>query len=615
LKLNNLFTLLLLIYGHVVSGQQFLFPVKPGQKNLLAGNFSEIRPNHFHAGIDVKIGGVDGEPIKAIQDGYVSRMKISSFGYGNVIYIKHPSGHTSVYAHLRNFSPVIMDYMRKEMYLQKKNELELFLEPNILKVKKGEIIGNGGNTGSSGGSHLHFEIRDSLDRAIDPMIFNFKEVMDNTPPVLFKVAIRPLDLLSRVNGRFLRQEFTPIKEGAKYVLPQTIKITGKVGIEVYAIDRMNEVNNIFGIPFYELTQDNQPFFNIAIDHINFDISRFILSHTTLNKFTKLYQAPNNPLPYYSGDGNGVISLAEGVKKTYQLKMKDNFGNTSYFSFQMEGIEASTQEEQKLAGNPQHQVTYEREIMMITTSISEQGNLAKFYTQNKAYEIAPSYSGASTRTYLWDMNFGIPDSVDVCTAVIKPSVVGFIPFHKDHYFENHEIIIQSEPNSLLDDLFLRLEIKDYTNLKYFTINSPTEYLRNNIQVTIKNAASKADKTYLHVYNVSNAGKKSFVGGEWKGNDIQFKTRNFGTFVIDEDKTDPEIVPIKVDSSQLRFKILDKMSGIKDFEAKVNGEWILMRYEHKQNMIWSEKLSNQPFKGKVTLKVQDNAGNVKIWTTTI
>jgi murein DD-endopeptidase MepM/ murein hydrolase activator NlpD len=606
-----------LLFVQPLFGQNFLFPVKPGQKNLLAGNFSEIRPNHFHAGIDVKIGGVDGEPIKSIDDGYISRMKISSFGYGNVLYVKHPSGHTSVYAHLRNFSPSIMEYIKKEMYAQKKNELELFLNPDVLKVKRGEIIGNGGNTGSSGGAHLHFEIRDSLDRAIDPMVFGFKEVLDNTPPVLYKVAFQPLDLLSRVNGKFLRQEFTPIKEGSKYILSQPIQISGKVGVEVYAIDRMNEVNNIFGIPSYELLEENQPFFNIAIDHINFDISRFILSHTTQNKFTKLYQTQNNPLPYYFSKDkqNGIIQLEEGNTKTYQLKMKDNFGNASFLNFQLRGSDANTFQDQVLQVSDDVVFSYQNEIMSLSTGKSSKGDLAKYYVQNKVYELAPSYSGNYSRTYLWDMNFGIPDSIDICTQIVKPSVVAKIPFQKEFNFDNHEITFKAESNSLLDDLFLRMTIKENPSGKRYSFNSPDEFLRNPVTITLKNDSQKSDKQKLHVYSINSSGKKTFVGGEWNENDIHFKTRNFGTFVLEEDNIDPEIVPIKVDSSQLRFKISDKMSGIKDFEANVNGEWVLMRYEHKQNVIWSEKQSSSPFRGKVTLKVQDNAGNVKIWSTTI
>jgi hypothetical protein len=264
LRSNNYLLLFLLFLTINLQAQNYLFPVKPGERNLLSGNFSEIRPNHFHSGIDVKIGGANGEPILAIEEGYISRIKVSSFGYGNVIYLKHPNGQSSVYAHLDGFSTRIMEKMRSEMYRMKKNELELFPDADWIPVNKGEIIGFGGNTGSSGGPHLHFEIRDSLDRAIDPFSFGFKEVVDNTPPVLYRVAIKPLDYESRVNGKFQRQEFTPILEGNRYILRESVKISGRVGVEVYAIDRMDGVNNVFGIPIYELMEDEKPLFRIYV---------------------------------------------------------------------------------------------------------------------------------------------------------------------------------------------------------------------------------------------------------------------------------------------------------------------------------------------------------------
>jgi hypothetical protein len=161
-----------------VDKDYFRSPVKPGGRNYLSGNFAELRPNHFHTGLDYKFGGQEGEPIYAAADGWIHRIKISSFGYGNVIYIKHPSGHITLYGHLRNFNPRLATYIRKRMYEVQANDLEVYPAPGELAVKKGEQIANGGNTGSSGGPHLHFEIRDSLDRAMDPLLFGFPEIID-----------------------------------------------------------------------------------------------------------------------------------------------------------------------------------------------------------------------------------------------------------------------------------------------------------------------------------------------------------------------------------------------------------------------------------------------------
>ncbi|MFD2035979.1 M23 family metallopeptidase [Belliella marina] len=601
-----------------VSAQDYLFPVKPGQRNFLSGNFAEIRPNHFHSGIDVKIGGVDGEPIRVIEDGYVYRAKVSTYGYGNVLYIKHYNGQSSVYAHLQKFSPKIAERIRQEMYSVQKNDLEVYFDEDALPVKKGEIIGNGGNTGSSGGPHLHFEIRDSLDRAIDPFQFNFhKEIADNTPPILFKVALRPLDYESRVNGKFQREEFTPILEGGRYVIPQTIKISGSVGLEIYAVDKQDGVNNIFGIPVYELLEEGRPLFMINVDKIDFNKGRFLLSHTYLNRFTRLYDYPNNQLEIYELDSitGGRISAMVGTKKKLQVNLKDYFGNTSVLNLEVEGGIPEYQQGGAAPKDQKTNISYQREVMVIQTKLSDVGTLAKIYTNSHMFEIPPAYESNGMRTYLWDMEFGIPDSVDLCTEVVVPDVLKKIPFGEEINFTNKDISIGFEENTLLDDLFLRVLRKNTNGNMSVTINPSGDYLQNNMLVHINNTGYSGDKNKSHVYSQASNGRKSFVGGEWEGDDIRFKTRNFGTFVIDSDMVPPKILPIQLSPNEIRFRISDDKSGIKDFEAFVDGKWVLMRYEHKQATIWSERLDKQPFKGEVLLKVRDMAGNESNWSGTI
>lgn len=615
MKSSKFLLVFLIFFSIKLQAQEYLFPIKPGERALLSGNYSEIRPNHFHSGIDVKIGGVDGEPVLAIADAHVYRIKLSTHGYGNVIYLKHDNGQYSVYAHLRNFSPKIAQYMREQMYKEKKNELELYLNPETLPVKKGEVIGNGGNTGSSAGPHLHFEIRDSLERALDPLIFGFSEVTDNTPPQLYRIAIRPIGLDSRVNGKFQRQEFNPILEAGRYILRIPVKITGKVGIEVYAIDRMDGVNNIFGVPSYALWEGGKKHFGVHIDQLNLDHTRFLLRHTHQNRFTKLYLEPNNLLQFYQPDtvGSGLLTLSEGQEKKFEVRMSDFFGNERRFSFQLQGEENKHfLTEEKPGGNPRTQISYHREIMKIETGPSYIGNMAKVYVNSLVMDLPPAYTIQGRRVYLWDMDFGIPDSLDLCTEVIRPTAIKKIPFGEEISFSNSDLELNFQENSLLDDLYLRIEKANNSRLR---INSPEDYVRSNIEVLWKNPDYSGRSEYTHVYFQADNGRKSFVGGTWEGEHIRFKTRNFGTFVLEEDRTVPSIRPIRVNSEEIRFRIIDDKSGIRDFEAYVDGQWLLMRYEHKQNQIWSEKLDKQPLKGEVLLKVRDMAGNEASFTTVI
>ncbi|MCH7406400.1 M23 family metallopeptidase [Belliella aquatica] len=615
MKLNKPLFLFIYFLSLNLSAQDYLFPVKPGQRNFLSGNFSEIRPNHFHSGIDVKIGGVDGEPIRVIADGYVYRAKISTYGYGNVLYVKHYNGQSSVYAHLQKFSDKIAERTRQEMYTERKNDLEVYFDETSLPVTRGEIIGNGGNTGGSGGPHLHFEIRDSLDRAIDPFAFDFeKEIVDNTPPILYKVALSPLDYESRVDGKFERQEYTPILEGGRYVLPRDIKISGRVGLEVYAVDKQDGVGNIFGVPVYELLENGRPIFRINVDHIDFNQGRFLLTHTYLNRFIRLYPHPNNPLDLYEIDSlsQGKISAMNGEQKSLQVNLKDFFGNTRVLTLGVVGESVDFQFTTIQSDHAPTRIKYEREVVVINTKLSEVGNLAKVFVGDKIMEIPPAYEEKGRRIYLWDMTYGVPDSLDVCTEMIYPEVLSKIPFGEKLYFTDGNVSLDFEENTLLDDLFLRMNRKQSGNTVSLSLNPSGDYLQQNLGVKIHQTNYQGNKSKAHIYSVAPNGRKSFVGGTWEGDDIQFKTRNFGTFVIESDEVSPKILPIRINSNEIRFKISDEKSGIKDFEAFVNGEWVLMRYEHKQAVIWSEKNDKQPFKGEVLLKVRDMAGNESTWS---
>lgn len=600
---------------HSLVAQNYLFPVKPGQRAALSGNFSEIRPSHFHSGIDIKIGGVDGEPILAIADGHIYRMKISTYGYGNVLYLRHDDGQSSVYAHLRNFSPKIMEFMRKEMYFAKKNELEIFPDPEFLRIKKGEIIGNGGNTGSSGGPHLHFEIRDTLDRAIDPFIYRFKEIVDNTAPVIYKMAIRPIGMDSRVNGLYQRIEVTPVLEGSSYIVKDPIKVSGKVGVEIHAIDKMDGSTNIFGNPIYELTEEGKLIFKTNLQHIDFHKGRFFFSHTTGNKFKRLYKVPNNLLEIYEPDStwSGAITVMPNQRKGISIKAQDFFGNSRTVKMTLIGEEAPFfLGNRSISNSKGTTVKYDGSLMIIETGPSDIGTLAKVRVKSHEMEMAPMYVSNTHRIYKWDMRYGIPDQIDLCTEVISPSVIAHIPFGEERLIANASVEITVPEEATIDDLFLRVDNQG-NKLK---INDTDEYLRSAIDILWKDPmSSSSNRERTHVYTLNRNGSKSFVGGTWELGNVRFKTRNFGTYVLDTDLNPPTITPVRINADELRFTIRDDKSGIKDFEAYVNDEWVLMRYEHKQNVIWSEKSDKKPFRGEVKLKVRDMAGNESIYNTTI
>jgi murein DD-endopeptidase MepM/ murein hydrolase activator NlpD len=594
----------------------FRSPVKPGGRNYLSGNFAELRPNHFHTGLDYKFGGAEGEPIYAAADGWVQRIKISSFGYGNVIYLKHPKGNITLYGHLRNFNPKLQAWMRQKLYEAQANELEVYPEPGELSVKKGELIANGGNTGSSGGPHLHFEIRDSLDRAMDPLLAGFPEILDNIPPTPQKIAIVPLEIDSRVNGKFQRLEITPILSGASYKIPETIKVTGKVGLEIQSYDKLDGANNQNGYPKFEVSDDGGKLFSLLIDKVDFNYTRHFLLHTHLNRFTKLYFQPNLKFDFLNPNtpGTGALLVETGQKKNIQIKLSDAYNNSRLVNLTLTGADLDSTLADG-AAPASAQTSYFNHHMKIRVAQTDKGGLAKFFIGNTVYEILPAYQDAQTRTYLWDLRFGVPTKVDLCSEILDPQLFGHFPVGKEHLHASDRLTVKVAENSLLEDLYLRVDFSGSLSAPVLRLQEPTEYLWNPIEVLWDVSGYTGDKAKTHVYLRSPNGSRSFAGGEWEGGQIRFKTRNFGTFVLAEDNVKPTINLIRANSQGMRFTIKDNLSGIKSFEAYVDGKWVLMRYEHKQAVIWSETAQGEPLRGTAVLRVTDMAGNVAEWKGTI
>ncbi|MDR7129672.1 hypothetical protein J2X69_002017 [Algoriphagus sp. 4150] len=593
----------------------FINPINPGTRNYLSGNFAELRPNHFHTGLDFKTGGQEGVPILAAADGWVYRIKISSFGYGNVIYLKHPNGKITLYGHLRNFNKELDGYMRKKMYEAKAIELEVYPEPGELPVKQGQRIADSGNSGGSGGPHLHFEIRDSLDRAMDPLLFGFPEILDKVAPVPQSIAIVPLEIDSRVNGKFDRLEVTPTANGSNYQLPTDIKITGKVGIEIRSFDQLDGADNRNGFPTFELADEKDIIFNLTVDKVDFNYTRQFLQHTYQNRYSKLYYQKNLKFEFISPslENTGHLELQPGVKKDYRLKLRDAYGNESQISFTLVGQDLETNINDGTAPS-RASVDYINNILKIKAPISPKGGLAKFYVGANAFEMLPAYQDASSRTYLWDMNFGIPEEIDVCSEVVIPGINALIPAGKEISYSDKNVQMNFSKKTVLDDLFLRVSQSASSTSPRLIVNSNREYLWNPINILWSVPNYSGNKNRSHAYYTS-GGSKSFLGGTWEGDTLNFGSRYLGEITILQDNAKPTIKVVRVNSSELRFVIRDDLSGIDSYEAYVNGKWVLMRYEYKQAVIWSEKLTNEPFKGEVLLKVTDKAGNTAEWKGTI
>lgn len=399
LKLNKglytlLFVCIALVFLSQTQKEYYLFPIKPGQQNFLAGNMSEIRSNHFHTGLDIKTEGRQGLPVHASADGYVAKIKVSSFGYGNVLYLKHPNGTSTVYAHLKDFASPIAEFMQQKIYEARENELEYNPKPGDLPISQGDTIAYSGNTGSSGGPHLHFEIRDSLNRAIDPLHAGFREIVDNTSPIVRRVAISPLTPESRVNGMYRRQEFSLIYSSGAFQVQPTINISGKVGIEILAYDQLDEMYNRNGFPIFEIYDAENRIFRAEVNEIDFNIGRHILLHTYRNRYTRLYKKPNNKFSFYEPDSvlSGAISALPGEEKSITVQLLDAYANASKLKIDFLGELAPTTLDGTNYTSGNQQIEYLENVLVINSSEASAGDLAQVHVHGLSMELPYAYAG-------------------------------------------------------------------------------------------------------------------------------------------------------------------------------------------------------------------------------
>lgn len=494
---------------------------------ILSGNFGELRNNHFHSGIDFKTQQVENKPIFAIADGYVSRINVSPGGYGLALYIDHPAtGHTSVYAHLNRFSDEIAQYVKQQQYLQESYRVELYPEKGKFSVKKGERIAWSGNTGSSGGPHLHFEIRVTQTQdPIDPLLFYGGIMTDTQAPDLRGVAIYPVAGNGSVNGSSnpLRITVRKTKTGALQPIAQTVRAWGRIGFAVKAYDRMNGQQNIYGVKHIRLFVDNKQIFSSSINRFSFSKTRMLNSlidfaDWRLNGsfFMQSFIEPGNTLPFYNTENQGYVDILEERKYLVRYELEDFFGNKTSYSFAVQGEKQS------------------------------------FATEDKCDQFM-----------LWSINNMYID-LDVTLDIPQGNLYKSICYqHKKmispKYFSNIHLVNNSLPIPLHGEATLWLkQTKDWQN-----------------------------KKQLGIVEIAKNGKSSWLGGNYKKDGLETTIRELGKqYAIDIDTIAPIITPLEpanwVKKRQIRFRLKDDKSGIAHFRGTINDKFVLFSHDMKSSV---------------------------------
>ncbi len=595
--------------------QPYLFPINPGKQNWLAGTMGELRNTHFHSGIDIRTDNQIGIPVLATQRGYISRVIVGTNGYGQALFVTHPDGNVSVYGHLDRYYRNLAAYVLTKHYQLKSFDLDIEFYPNQFMVNRGDTIAFSGNTGGSSGPHLHFEIRDNQNEALNPLTFNFDEIKDVLPPVPQKIAFKTLAIDSRIEDQFGRKEFYLVRNGNSYSIPQPIHASGKIGLELLAFDRLDLSRFRCGINEIEVLLDSQKIFSQKIDKINFNESRGIVSlmdFETLKtrglRFNKLYVGDGNPLKYYEVSKNkGEIYVADKAVSV-QINLIDTYNNRSEVHFK---IEPSANTALKSSASTTQPVDYSIAGNILDLKVACAAKEIKIFEKGVPITINPVYQTGGHQVYLVDLQRTIPDSAQTCQGILRFDVKDKIPSGIDYTFYSDWANIRFEPNSLYDTLFINLSNKNKSGKEVFSIGKITDPLNAPIKVTLKMQEKIKPDPKLAVYHLEGKANE-YLGGEWQNGNMKFKTMQLGDFILLKDSIAPVIHRLHCYSSSARFRVTDNLSGVAQFSATVDGEWLLMAYDYKTGILQSERLDkSKPIQGDFELTITDRSGNQSIY----
>lgn len=550
--------------GYDYPTQDFISPLPEGTPLILAGTFGELRSNHFHAGIDLKTAGKTGMKLRAIADGYISRIKVSSYGYGRTLYVSHPNGYTSVYAHLDSYSERIERFISK---IQKEKEswnIEVYPGKNELKVVQGEIVAISGNTGASRAPHLHFEVRDTKTQIpIDPLLFGY-EIIDEIHPRIYKFQVHPYGpksaarvvytngrsstktsgaIVTRVTGKNSSYRLYPVREVQGY---------GEVGFSISCNDFHTGSFNKLGVPIIEVYVDGELYFKQDIEKVPFSKTRYLnalIDYDAKQRQGRYYyrnhQIPGNRLGIYPAAVNrGFLNFNDDSLHHVKYVLKDRNHNATTLEFDYRGL---------------------KEYNFSSISAKQPSEMHIKHDEKAHFESGYIKLDFPAKCFYEDF--------DLDYKLGSKSSKGWSHVHNIH--------------------------NGYTPIhRFFTLAIKTENIPERLQ----------DKVILTRYGRS-------IGGYYKDGYVISRSKYFGKFYVDVDTVAPYISLYNVYQgknmsrySTIMARIGDSKSGVANYKTYIDGKFVIASYDYKSGLIKHVFEKSLP-KGEHSMEiiVTDKVGN--------